>query len=243
MKPDQSQSDRPEVDDLFGDIFGLNARALKTLYKLVLHPRTVFAAARVKNWDGRRFTPSVRLALSIFTLQALFSFFISGEDSSLYTGFMEGWTQAEESTFNSLEEREAAGRSILAQFSASLPFTMLLSHAFMAVLVRVWGAGTNLTERVRLYMLAIAPGLSLALIAIICAPILPDYLQMLSAAMLLAVAALDFSTAWRGGVVAGGRLRRVLKGAVLALCSWLASSIGLVLSFAVATLTFLISGA
>ncbi|MEM1379503.1 MAG: hypothetical protein AAGH41_02645 [Pseudomonadota bacterium] len=239
---DEPEQTRPRFDDLFGDLFGLNIKAFRTLRLLLQTPSTVFVAARTRNWDGDAFTPSIRFALTLFTLHAFFSFFVAGDNTPVSDGFIEGFTMQEETSFESEEERVAFGRSILANYSVSYPFTMLFVHGLMAWSIRVWGKGTAAVERVRFYMLALIPGLSASFLLVLISPLTPDTLNYLGGGAVAIVALFDFFTAYRGGVDAAGRIAKITKAAVFAGFSFLASMLGFIVSIVASLIVIMIRG-
>ena len=56
----------PGLNDMAEDLFGLSLRGLATIRDSFLRPADLFSAARTPDWQGR-YTPSVRLVISLIT--------------------------------------------------------------------------------------------------------------------------------------------------------------------------------
>lgn len=90
-KPIQSKA--VVLDDLVQDLFGLSARAASSIVTLYRRPEIYYTAARDKDWEAR-FTPFIRLWLSIFALLTFLQFIWLREDSPLVTATAAQLTQA-----------------------------------------------------------------------------------------------------------------------------------------------------
>ena len=159
-----SQQDKPDIDSLLADLFGLNIRGAKTLYDLFRRPRAVFESARVNDWRNRH-TPTVRLVFSILTVFSLLSFFWAGEDGVLY--------QSLESALGDVPDRAFVAQflpNLFASFVFIYPFVYMLTHSLIGSTVFVWGKGTSWVTRLRLYFGVASVGIAIAVLSNLAMP-------------------------------------------------------------------------
>lgn len=183
--------DKPGLDSLFEDLFGLNVRGLSTIGQLFAVPKQVFESARVSDWR-RKYTPTIRLTFSIITAYMLLSFFWAAEDGMMYQSLLASLTES----MSTLDEPPTAEElpdmvtAALAAYSFVYPFVYMFIHGAVASLVFFWGRGTGWVTRVRLYFGLLAVGMSLSLLSILAIPflsldlLLPFTMIGLSAALL-----------------------------------------------------------
>ena len=163
-----SAQDRPDLDALVSDLFGLNVRGAKTLAHLVIKPAQVFASARVNDWQGR-YTPTVRLAFSILTVFSLLSFFWAAEDGVLYQTLRDVFSTAFEGQPDT-PPVEPFISAMFAGYNFIYPFTYMLVHSVVASCVFVWGKGTPWVTRVRLYFGIASIGIAISVLSIAIMP-------------------------------------------------------------------------
>ena len=170
---DQSASDKPGLDSLIEDLFGLNVRGLKTVGQLFIAPGKVFETARVSDWR-RKYTPTIRLTFSIITVYMLLSFFWAAEDGVMYQSLysvLSDAAAASDATVTPAEIREDV-EIAFAAFSFLYPFVYMLMHGLVGSLVFVWGKGTGWVTRLRLYFGLLTVGMTIALITTFMMPLL-----------------------------------------------------------------------
>lgn len=173
-------SDKPDVDSLIADLFGLNIRGARTLFDLVLRPRSVFDSARIFDWQSR-YTPTLRLAFSLLTVFALLSFFWAAEDSPLYQGLLAEIMAAQTDNPDAPPPRDVVD-AIFAGFSFAFPFAYMLIHSLAGAIVFVWGTGTPWVARIRLYFSVLCIGLGLSVLSMILLPLFgPETVNIYSA--------------------------------------------------------------
>ena len=147
---------KPDVDSLIADLFGLNIRGAKTLIDLFVRPKRVFESARINDWQGQ-YTPTVRLAVSILTVFSLLSFFWAGENGILFRALRSMLADIPDAS-----KVEEILPGIFAGFVFIYPFIYILVHALMASVVFLWGTGTPWVARLRLYFGVASIGIAVA---------------------------------------------------------------------------------
>lgn len=211
---------QPGWDSMIEDIFGLNIRGARTLWDVFVKPKPVFVAARNANWQDRRYTPSIRLFLSLVTFTLLLRFFWAGPESNL-AKFAELQLEAQLAAniegparaFSEAINTEAYIESIL----LGMPVALMLAMIPAALLLRIWGPGTRIVSRLRLYFLAATPGYVVSFLVTFGLELLPftiyTSLTMLSFIMILVT---DAITAWRAPVHAKTTRTRAFKAGLFA---------------------------
>ncbi|MEL7032726.1 MAG: hypothetical protein AAGL97_01685 [Pseudomonadota bacterium] len=173
--PKFSTGDRPDLDALVADVFGLNVRGAKTLAHLVTRPAQVFASARVNDWQGR-YTPTMRLAFSILTLFSLLSFFWAAEDGVLYQSLRDLFADAFAGQPNT-PPVDAFISAMFAGYNFLYPFTYMLVHSLIASCVFIWGKGTPWVARIRLYFSVASIGIAMSVLSIVVMPFISTNLM------------------------------------------------------------------
>lgn len=141
-------------DALLDDLFGLNVRALATIWVSFTQPSKLFTAARDADWLGK-YTPSIRLVFSLIAVVVFLKFIWTNDASGLFAYSRQ--------TFEALEVQLPGGdlnaltREYLNILLVTYPFTYFGVHAIFALFLRIWGAGTPLPVRIRLYFVAVIP--------------------------------------------------------------------------------------
>ena len=179
VKSAEISSETPSLDSLFEDVFGLNVRGLRTIYQLIVSPKTVFESARVADWR-RKYTPTIRLTFSIITVFMLLSFFWAAEDGMMYQALMAQIQEAVAANPDapSVEQIMARLDQIFAAYSFFYPILYMILHGIVASLVFVWGKGTGWVTRIRLYFGLLAVGMTVSLVTMFATPFLSKDMLM-----------------------------------------------------------------
>lgn len=184
-------------DAIVEDLFGLSWRALETIWHVFVRPAEVFEAARTQRWLDR-YTPSIRLVLSLIAVMLVLRIIWGGSGSPMYEQIyptMEVIAAENPSlgTATELADQYWTGWALVT------PFAYLLAHFIGALSLRIWGEGTPFAVRLRLYFTALIPGLFLALVTLILTRWVADsqmLVYLLSTTLFLVV--VYFVTALRG---------------------------------------------
>ena len=213
----QLKSRKVSGDDLIEDMFGLNLRGLKTLWVMFVSPRRGYEAARSPDWMDRSYTPSIRLLFSLLAVMTAVRFLWAGADSSMYELIEVQLASME--LFETEEALQDATETIINYYLLLFPFSFMLFQSIAALLLPIWGKGTNAIVRVRLYMLALLPN-GLATLFMLPAMKFMTAEEMLkySFAMMSVTLVLDFITSYRGGL-SGKRAVQVMKSGLFAVSS------------------------
>lgn len=148
-------------DALLDDLFGLNVRALATLWASFTQPSKVFTAARDPDWLDK-YTPSIRLVFSLIAVIVFLKFVWTNDTSGLF-----GYTRQ---TFEAMNvplpaDIDTVTARYLSMLLLTYPFTYFGVHAVFALFLRIWGKGTPLPVRIRLYFVTAVPVLLLGVVS------------------------------------------------------------------------------
>lgn len=190
--------DRPDIDALVADMFGLNVRGAKTLAHLVTKPAEVFVSARVNDWQGR-YTPTMRLAFSILTVFSLLSFFWAAEDGVLYQTLFDLFSD-EFARQPDAPPIETFINTMFAGYNFIYPFTYMLVHAMVGSCVLVWGKGTPWVARIRLYFSVASIGIALSVLSIAVMPLINTSIMWIWTTMGLTVGFLAYIITYGRGM-------------------------------------------
>lgn len=166
-------TDKPGLDSLIEDLFGLNVRGLKTVGQLFVSPKQVFESARISDWR-RKYTPTIRLTFSIITVFMLLSFFWAAEDGMMYQILLAQFTEMAAANPEKIPA-EQIHRDIETAFAAYAffyPFIYMLLHGLVGSVVFLWGKGTGWVTRLRLYFGLLTVGMTVALVSTLITPFL-----------------------------------------------------------------------
>ena len=190
-------------DALLDDLFGLNVRALASMWAILATPRKVFAAARDADWLGK-YTPSIRLVFTLIAAMVFLRFLWGGENSALHQMTKSGLT---ESNVLGYGDMDTFTQDYLGLWLVMFPFSYFFVHGLMALLVRIWGKGTRAPVRLRLYFAALLPGLLLGVLSTVAIPLMPA----------LALTALIYAlTIFRGLPATVSKIGRAWRGILFA---------------------------
>lgn len=145
-------------DALLDDLFGLNVRAVRSIFASVLSPAKLFTAARDADWLGR-YTPSIRLVFTLIAVTVFLRFLWADEGSGLFQGTRDLFGTLAD-TFQGYDLDQLT-RDYLNIYLIAFPTAYFIVHALFALVLRVWGKGTPLAVRIRLYFATLVPGLLL----------------------------------------------------------------------------------
>ena len=218
-KPAEIQGDKPSLDSLFEDVFGLNVRGLNTVLHLILSPRTVFESARVADWR-RKFTPTIRLTFSIITVFMLLSFFWAAEDGMMYQALLAQFEQAAAANPDAPRVADIMQElnKVFAAYSFFYPIIYMILHGLVASIVFVWGKGTGWVTRVRLYFGLLAVGMTVSLLTILVTPFLSGDMMIVFTFVGMGIALLAYWLTYvRGMWGRASRLGIVLRATGVAL--------------------------
>lgn len=141
-------------DALLDDLFGLNVRALATLWVSVTQPSKLFTAARDVDWLGK-YTPSIRLVFTLIAAVVFLKFLWTNDASGLFAYTREMFVELE-MDFPGRDLDTATG-DYLAILLVTYPFTYFGVHAVFSLILNIWGKDTPLPVRIRLYFVALIP--------------------------------------------------------------------------------------
>lgn len=153
----------PGLDALVEDVLGLNIRGLKTIWYLLKSPAEVFTAACDENWEDR-FTPSIRLYFSIIAVLIFFQFIWAGEQSYTHEAFRMQFEQMRSMpNFGNIDVESATDLAVDTYLLVS-PIVIGICLILTACCIFIWGKGTNLVTRIRLFFAALIPNTAFSLL-------------------------------------------------------------------------------
>ena len=218
-KKEQPELPRISWDDAAQDLFGLNIRGLKSIWALWVHPRRYFTAAQDPDWQ-KRFTPSIRLWLSLVALMSFLQFLWIGSDTPLVQIYAQGFKDGGAVPVEGMTHQDLGERAALWIYGIT-PVFQAIALIILALIYPFWGQKTSFALRQRYLFATIVPSATLML------SLLPAMGQMsiemvANFGFVIAVIAYitDFATSFRGafaGKSTGGRLWRsaLLAGVML----------------------------
>jgi hypothetical protein len=151
------------------DIFGLSLRGLTTLRDILVRPAKVFEAARAPDWKSR-YTPSIRLATSLVALMLLLRFFWAGKESAMFQSVLAQINQLAR-TGADIPDPATLATNYFNAWVLVFPVVYLAVHFLFALLLRIWGKEASTVTRLRLYFIALIPGLLVATISLLAIPL------------------------------------------------------------------------
>jgi len=213
----KDHSAQPGFDTVFEDLFGLNVRGLKTIWRLIVRPDVVFKAARHPKWL-ETYTPSIRLVFFLVTLSVVTRFVWASEGGYVFEQMAERLALR---TGGPLPQEDV--RSIVERTLIAFPFISMASTIFFALMLNIWGKGTSLVLRLRYYFLAVTPGIVIGNFYILLYGLTPSeggltifYIALSIAALPIGFAA-DMSTTYRSGVAGVTRFGKLWRATLLAI--------------------------
>jgi len=214
-KPSQKMQD-PGWGELIEDAIGVNLQGLKTLWTSLAAPAHLFIAARAVDWQGHKYSPTLRVWLFLIAIMMFLQFIWAKPDSFLGQQMELAFTsdQSEDPIMQSPETLDLA----LQRYVFIYPTVLLLLTIITALLLRIWGKGTTSVTRIRLYFAATLPG---ALVTLGSTPLLAfisiDKAAEYSILWFTVIFLADFLTTWRGLAPANKMSARSWRAALLAI--------------------------
>lgn len=188
---------QPGWDAFAEDIFGLSLRGLKSMRDLIVRPAAVLQAARTEDWGGK-YTPSIRLVISLLTVMLLLRFFWAGDQSPNYQMIVATYEDIAAELPVDLTAEQMADQ-YFAYWALIFPVVYILLHALAASILRVWGGAAAYVLRSRLYFACLTPALVVSLFGLIAMPLVPvSVIWTYSFLSLLLAAVIYGRTYWRG---------------------------------------------
>jgi hypothetical protein len=199
-------------DSLANDLFGLNIRGLRTMGALFTNPVKVFDAARLADWADR-YTPTIRLALSLIAVTVFLRFIWASEGSPLLQITAENLSE-----LGAVPEGRTATEFTMDYLNAVLvtyPFTYVGLHVLMSLCVQIWGKGTPAPVRIRLYFATLVPALVMGVVLTgLFAVLDPELMLAVTSFGFLLYTTFYFITVMR--VLTGSRVGRGWRAGLLA---------------------------
>ncbi|MAK60133.1 MAG: hypothetical protein CMK09_04065 [Ponticaulis sp.] len=220
MSDAKTEQKNPKVgmDDLVEDMFGLNVRGLHTIWAMYRRPARVFETARDPDWGHRRYTPSIRLVFSLLAAMTALRFLWTGEDTYLYQVTADIVFATGDFATRALAD--AFTEKLMDTFVFAFPLVFMFLHVLAALVLPLWGKGTAMVLRIRLYFLALIPGAVFSLFMTTSLGVTSETIWFVNSILMMGgVLTLDFSTAMRGGVAGQGVFGKIVRATVFALVS------------------------
>lgn len=230
MQDKRETSGQPTLDrsaeklgwsELVEDLVGVNLRGLRTIATAFIHPFRLFSAARKPDWEGRQYGPTLRVFLFVLAVIVFFQFIWADPDSAIVQSFM--------TSVGDLSDIDPAFASpeilqrTVETYVVSFPILFTTFALLASLLVRIWGRGTPLLARIRLYYAAIIPSTVFSLFTTVWLAFLPLEAAYNSAVgALLATAVIDGATAYRGLASVHAPLGRLWRAMILSTVNFLA---------------------
>ena len=217
------------LDNLIEDIFGLNAKAFKSIWASFRAPKTYAMAAKVPNWSDA-FTPSVRVWVGLVALYSALRFFYGSEDGAMTQMYVEMYDAAIAENPNvpfAKVDTTLFAQSVLKWTLVFFPFIMLPLYAAIAFVFRVWPDKPGFVIRFRYIMLTVLPGTALTAFLTFTYIFLEGaWLAAIMVISLVGIILLDGLTAYRGTLHSIAPKRRLGLSVVLAILLMVAFTIG-----------------
>ncbi|MEM8636854.1 MAG: hypothetical protein AAGF33_17950 [Pseudomonadota bacterium] len=206
--------------ELVEDLFGLNLRGLRTIWEMIRQPTTVYQAARDPLWIGH-YTPSIRLVFSLLALTAFFQFLWASEGTIFHDRVLDMVLASDRA--DTTEAALPIADELLNIFVGIFPFCYLAFQALFASILFIWGKGTSLVLRLRLYFLAIVPSVTVTTLSMFAGFVFSSGAFATSIALIIFIVTVDMLTAYRGGVAGDSVFGRSWRAFLLAVCSFASS--------------------
>lgn len=152
-------------DDLLDDIFGLNFRALSTVWDILVRPKNYFKAAKNPGWE-EKYTPSFRLVLGLLAIFALFKIVYTNPESMIFQDFLQTELDYPTGPTDDVTREDIVarvGNQIYWMF-LTVPIGLVFSWFSFSGLKRIWGQPLNFVVRLR-YVFTLAVPLLIGVIA------------------------------------------------------------------------------
>ncbi|MEL6371515.1 MAG: hypothetical protein AAFR03_12455 [Pseudomonadota bacterium] len=203
------------LDDVLEDLFGLSFRAIATLITLFNRPADYYAAVFEKDWGGR-FTPSMRMWLSLFALLSFLQFIWLRTDSPLVANIASDIVDSGFDLPIGMTADELGQKVYVTAYTA-YPVFALIGLTLGGMLYPFWGTGHTSATRVRSTFATLIPSsIAMLLLLILTIRLSPD--QMVTFILLAPVISglFDFTTSVRGAFPSSGIVIRIFRAFGLA---------------------------
>ena len=215
------------LDNLIEDLFGLNAKAFKSIWKSFSTPKTYAIAATDSKWS-ETFTPTVRVWVGLVAFYSALRFFYGSEDGGMTQMYVEMFeAEIAKNPGSSFAEVDTTllAQSVLKWTFVFFPLIMLPLYGCLAFIFRVWPDKPSFVVRFRYIMLTVLPGTTFtALLTITYVFLQGAMLALIMVISLAGILLFDGLTAYRG------TLHSVKSGK---LCLSIVLSILLVIAFSI----------
>lgn len=208
-------TDRIRLDDLAEDTFGLNLRGLKSIATIWGRPKRYFSAAQTPDWGGR-YTPSIRLWLSLIALASLLQFVWIGSNTPLVDAYAEGFRNAGVIPAEG-QSYQQLGESAALWIYAIAPAMQLVGFLLLLPVFGFWGEPTTYSQRVRNSFAVMIPSATVLVVGLPALSLLSSS-QLGSIGYVIGVITLllDALTGFRGAFQTCSVLGRVWRAGLLA---------------------------
>ncbi|MEM6413038.1 MAG: hypothetical protein AAF720_00070 [Pseudomonadota bacterium] len=211
-------TDHVTLNDTLEDLFGLSFRALTTVKTLFVRPSDYYAAAMVKDWGGR-FTPSMRMWLSLFALLSLLQFIWLRTDGPLVTATAASISEAGIVLPIGMTVDQLSQRIYVAGYSA-YPVLALIALTLGGMLFPFWGENHTKGTKIRSTFATLIPSTIVSVsILVLTVTLSTSQIIMFVWIPWLIDGLFDFTTAARGAFPESKTITRLLRA--LALAIWL----------------------
>lgn len=189
------------LDNLIEDLFGLNAKAFRSIWLSFRAPAKYADAATSADWRGS-FTPTVRVWVGLVALYSALRFFYGSEDGTMtqmYVEILETAIADNPETPLADIDSTLLAQSILKWATVFLPFIMLPLYAVVAFIFRVWPDKPSFVIRFRYVMLTVVPSTAFTALTTVGLIFLSGpWLSGLMTFSIIGIIILDWVTAYRG---------------------------------------------
>ena len=188
----------PGWHELVDDAFGINLKGLKTIWASITAPAGLFSAACTIDWQGQKYSPTLRVWLFLITVLMFLQFIWANPDSIVGQQMKSAFDAYGDTRLTARETIEIA----LQRYVFVYPILLMLLSMLAALLPGIWGRPMTAAVRIRTYFATILPGLVVTLLStpltlLISGDNMAVYVQSMSIVMVLVFLA-DFITAHRG---------------------------------------------
>ena len=221
------------LDNLIEDLFGLNAKAFRSIWISFWSPKAYTKAAADSKWL-ESFTPTVRVWFGLVAFYAALRFFYGSEDGAMtqiYVDALEAGIAENPGSSLAKIDTTSFAQSILKWTFVFFPFVMLPLYGLIALVFRIWPDKPGFVVRFRYIMLTVLPGTALTALLTISYIFLEGvYLTAIMTINLIGIFVLDALTSYRGTLHTLARSNRRGLSLVLAILLFTAFAAGSVIA-------------
>lgn len=197
----QPRASRLGFDNLLEDIFGLNIRALKTIWTTFSNPKSYFMAADDPDWMDR-YTPSFRVWFGLLALYTVLRFIYGAEDSPMVEMYSSMYEEAAASQPNAeikLDPVKAAQEMLKWTF-VFFPFALIPFYALLAWIFKPFETETSFVLRFRYIFATVLPSTFLVLLStfLMLLPLTTEQFTLITIVSVSIIFVVDWITGYRG---------------------------------------------